>query len=446
MELERWKNRMCVYIFAGRFQPFHNGHMQVFQQLCEKLTPTDTLVLGVVAPFESDDVKDESFLEASKEHHLPDRNPWDVSVPLSAISKVVSSSHYREQIITTLLPRPEYGWETIISWFPRKRVWVIPCAGEEFDDKKSDYFKNMGDKVIRIPDTTSIFGYELREFYKKGQYEEFASNVPDGLADIYFREEPDDNAEIDFQKRAKQFESRSKWVVDENINNIPKNFFQQQNVGDLLDAGGGTGFLSCYLYHHLKSKFKTISLVDISRNMLDEAERKDDYPVKTYNSSIETFCQLTTQKFDTILIRQVLHYVDDVNVVISLLKNVLSDNGIIYVGQILVEDEESKDWHDELMKDISKNRRRTFVYDDFINLFTQNGFEVINSQLTNFEECFADLFKRRISAYEKKSESLKSKMEALATNSLKEKMMLKFENNNLYYTVKFCHLFLQKKQ
>lgn len=179
--------------------------------------------------------------------------------------------------------------------------------------------------------------------------------------------------------------------------------------------------------------------------MLDEAERKNNYPVKVFNLSLETFCKMAAHKFDTILIRQVLHYVDNVNDVVSMLSNILSDKGIIYVGQILVNDDESKEWHDELMKDISKNRRRTFIYKEFVNCFIQNGFEIIEVQLTNFEEKFTDLFERRISTLEKTPESIRLKMEKLSTNSLKEKLSLRFENDDFYFTVKFCHLFLRKR-
>lgn len=435
---------MCIYIFAGRFQPFHNGHMQVFQQLCEKITPTDTLVLGVIAPFKSDDIKDLDFLELSEEHHLPDRNPWKVSIPLSAISQIARSSHYGGQIITTLLPRPEYGWETIISWFPGKRIWVIPSAGEDFDNSKSVFFAKMGDQVIRFPDTTGISGRDLRRLYKEGQYEKFVSCVPRGLADIYFKEKTDDSAENDFQKRARGFESHSRWVTDEKINSVPREFFLQRDIGKLLDAGGGTGYLSWYLYQHLGKKFETITIVDISRNMLDEAEVKSNYPVRTHNSSIETFCRTTTLEFDTILIRQVLHYVDDVDMVINLLKDILSDSGNLYVGQILVDDREIRDWHDELMKEISKNRRRTFIYDEFISQFEKNGFEVVEVKLIDYEENFTDLYERRVHT-QTSPELLMSKMEGLITDSLKEKLSFRIEGNNLYFTVKFCHLLLQKR-
>ena len=438
---------MCTYIFAGRFQPFHNGHKQVFNKICRRLSSTDILVLAVVSPFESNDVWDELFLEASKEHHFADRNPWDVTVSLTAVSRIARSSHRADQIITTLLPRPEYGWQVIKSWFPQKRIWIIPDAGENFDNQKSEYFKKLGDEVIRIPDKTGVSGWELRDLYKKGQYNKFNDMVPDGIAEIYFKDKRDDNAENDFQKRAETFENHSRWVTSENINSVPRNFWENNNyvIGDVVDLGGGTGYLSSYLYQHLKNKTGEIVLVDISKNMLDEAIKKS-YPLTVRNTSIETFCDYTTKKYDTILIRQVLHYVDNVEKVVYDLHNILNDNGIVYIGQIIVEDDECKEWHDELMLHISKNRKRTFTNKSFIDLFTKNGFKVIYQESSNFEERVTDLFERRVSDYIKTTiDSVIKNMREKATDSIKQKMHLRFEDDDLFYTVTFSHLFLKKQ-
>lgn len=436
---------MCVYIFAGRFQPFHNGHMQVFEKLCDQLSPTDTLVLGVISPYNSSDIIDKEFLKASEEHHLPDRNPWDVLVPLAAVSLIARSSVYSSQIITTLLPRPEYGWRIITEWFPQKRIWVIPMANEDFDEKKKDYFENLGDRVLRIKDDTNISGRELREFYKRGEYDRFVSHVPEGLDNIYFKEDTIGDTKIDFQKRAKNFENHSQWVKDTCINEVPISFFETGEIGDLLDCGGGTGYLSWRLYQERKKTISSISLVDISSNMLDEARKKHDFPVVTFNSSIETFCGMTTKKYDTILLRQVLHYVNDVSEIVCLLRNILKDDGKIYVGQFIVQDEESREWHNELMKDISKNRKRTFLFDELSNCFTKNGFVIEKCVLDDYEENIDDLFVRRVNNYvNEASDKLKSKMFSLATVSLKKKMAIRFENNNLFFKVKFCHLLVKK--
>ena len=435
---------MCTYIFAGRFQPFHNGHMQVLQQACEMLTPTDTLVLAVVSPFKSNNIVDEGFLESALEHHQPDRNPWDVSLPLKAITQIAQSCHCANQIITTLIPRPEYGWHTIAEWFPKNRIWVIPSADEMFDEKKSDFFKKMGDSVKRFEDTTCISGRELRNWYSEGNHKAFIEYIPECVGNIYLNKSPNKNANEDFQKRAENFEKESKWITDERINAVPLKFLStKNNMGNLLDAGGGTGYLSHFLSQTIDCN--SISLVDESKNMLDEAEKKKDekYKINTFHCSIECFCNMVDEKFDSILIRQVLHYVKNVEGVISLLKSILNDDGVIYVGQILVEDGKCREWHDELTQSISKNRRRTFLYDEFKDNFRKQGFEIINSELTNYEENLCDFFKRRI--YDDiPFNKLKGKMETLTSNDVREKMSIRITDDNIYFTVKFCHLLLRK--
>ena len=434
---------MCTYIFAGRFQPFHNGHMQVLQQACELLTPTDTLVLAVVSPFKSDNVVDEDFLESALEHHQPDRNPWDVSLPLKAITQIAQSCHCANQIITTLIPRPEYGWHAITEWFPKNRIWIIPSADEMFDEKKSEFFIKMGDSVKRYKDTTGISGRKLRNWYNEGNHKSFIEYIPEYVGNIYLNKSPNKNTNEDFTKRAEDFERKSKWVTDERINSVPLKFLSQKNnPGNLLDAGGGTGYLSHFLSQ--KIDFKSISLVDANKNMLDIAIKKKDkkYQVKTSHCGIEPFCDMIDEKFDTILIRQVLHYVENVDYVISLLKSVLDDDGVIYVGQILVEDKKCREWHDELTQNISKNRRRTFLYDEFLEKFREHGFEIVESELTNYEENLCDFFKRRIYddiAFNK----LKVNMETLLSNDVRERLSVRITDDNIFFTIKFCHLLLK---
>ena len=374
---------MCTYIFAGRFQPFHNGHKQVFDKICEKMSSTDVLVLAVVSPYTSDNIKDKSFAEATTEHHEADRNPWYVSVPLMAVSRIARLCPRSEQIITTLLPRPEYGWDIIEKWFPNDRVWIIPNAGEDFDDKKSCYFRSLGDRVERISDITGVSGWNLRNLYKEGNYNEFKKHVPEGIAEIYFRGRDNSSAQNDFQKRAEKFETNSRWVTDNAINSVPIDFFgtNKYKVDNIVDLGGGTGYLTYSFYQNdiLRDKIKNIVLVDKSNNMLAEAKKKY-YPVSTRNCSIESFCNFTSIKFDAILMRQVLHYVDNLENIVRSLHNIINKDSVIYVGQIIVVDEECRQWHDSLMRKISLNRKRSFTANSLADLFTKNGFEIIHQE------------------------------------------------------------------
>lgn len=434
---------MCVYIFAGRFQPFHNGHMQVLQELCEKSTQRDKIVLAVVAPFVSKDIQDNEFLAASQEHHLPERNPWNVSVCLSAVTRVAKLFH-RENILTTLLPRPEYGWDTICMWFPEKRIWVIPEAGETFDEKKADFFTKMGDTVLRLPDSTNVSGRILREYYRTDQYERFSEGVPSCVSEIYFQNKNEHNSEQDFQFRAKNYEIRSRYVKDNNINIVPVSFFQDHahEVGNLLDLGSGTGYLSWFIKERLA--VDSITLVDSSFNMLKEAQKKRWSSVITHNTSVETFCNLTTKRFDTILVRQLLHYVNDVDCVLCQIRKVLKDDGMVYIGQVVLKDRDSQAWHDELMKEISENRRRSFVYSELLDLLSNHGFTIIDSKIVDYEDDIFDLVNRRIGNYNPSTvNELASKMDFFATPSVREAIKYQKSGHNSRYTVQFCHLLLK---
>lgn len=112
-------------------------------------------------------VIDEAFSEKAAEHRLPERNPWGPIVALAAISEVSKQYANCCKIITTLMPYPNLAWPVIKNWFPLNRVWIIPDAGEDFDDEKAIFYKKQGENVVRIGDDSEISGRELREYYKE---------------------------------------------------------------------------------------------------------------------------------------------------------------------------------------------------------------------------------------------------------------------------------------
>lgn len=246
---------------------------------------------------------------------------------------------------------------------------------------------------------------------------------------------------IDFQIRAKRFENDSFWVKNNEVNSVPLTFLSpSETLGDLLDAGGGTGYLSYFL--STKFNCESISLVDSSSSMLEKAREKN-FQVKTFNSSIEEFCEKTNMRFKTVLIRQVLHYVDDVDKVILALKSVLNENGVIYAGQILMENEDCGEWHDTLIKEISANRRRTFLIENFNEIFIRNGLEIVKKEITVLSENLNDFYKRRVS--DNNFDCIKERMKNITTENVIEKMNIKITNDNIYFNVKFGHLLLKAK-
>lgn len=126
------------------------------------------------------------------------------------------------------------------------------------------------------------------------------------------------SASEDFQKRACSYELQSRWVTSTSINTIPYNYLSRRSsMGDALDAGGGTGYLSSFLLKKIPAS--SLTIVDASKNMLEIARERIP-SANLVNMSIESFCSENDLTFDTIIARQIFHYVDDVDITLELLR------------------------------------------------------------------------------------------------------------------------------
>ena len=179
---------MSYYIFAGRFQPFHLGHLDVLKQSVLNLEKDDVLVVAVVTKIKGHAI-DDKFAKSAAEHHFPDRNPWLPIVALKAISKLVKEMYPLNEILTTVLPSPDTSWTEIKKWYPADRIWIIPDAGEEFDNKKVEFYQKCGERVVRYSDNTGISGKDLRDYYQLGDYESFKKHMPANITDVYWEGE-----------------------------------------------------------------------------------------------------------------------------------------------------------------------------------------------------------------------------------------------------------------
>lgn len=177
---------MSYHIFAGRFQPFHNGHLEIVEKAISNLSNDDFLVIGIVTAFKGLAVIDNSFADNAIEHHLVERNPWFPLVPLKAVTHLSKVLNKSNQIIITVLPSPDSSWQEISNWFPKNRKWIIPEADEDFDEKKADFYRRQGETVIRYKECSNVSGRELRDYFFKGDYENFKKYIPAQIADIYW--------------------------------------------------------------------------------------------------------------------------------------------------------------------------------------------------------------------------------------------------------------------
>ena len=134
----------------------------------------------------------------------------------------------------------------------------------------------------------------------------------------------------DFNHKAETFDS-------------PKNIFlanlvcqaveKQINVlsdKEILDFGGGTGLLSLPLAEQAKS----VTLVDISEKMLEQArlkaERQEIKNIQFLEQNLLT--NPLEQEFDLIVVCRVLHHMPDLNVALSLFHQHLKEDGQLLIA------------------------------------------------------------------------------------------------------------------
>ena len=176
-------------IFAGRFQPFHFGQKTVIRDAMTLIAPEDVFVLGVIAQMGIEiPAADQKFAEAAEEHHRPERNPWPLWVRIMALMEVAKSIEQfvpQRKIIVTAIPRPDYGWRQIQTWFSGPRIWVIPVAQEYFDEQKAAFFEAMGDQILRCKDDSGISGRELRNMWEKGLVDNMKKHLPECVHSAY---------------------------------------------------------------------------------------------------------------------------------------------------------------------------------------------------------------------------------------------------------------------
>lgn len=247
----------------------------------------------------------------------------------------------------------------------------------------------------------------------------------------------------DFEKRADSFDTSSRWVKDKTINSVPIRFLSCRNsLGRVLDAGGGTGYLPYFLSQRLP--VTSITIVDASMNMLKKAkERLPQASLLCQN--IETFCRDSDEHFDTILARQIFHYVDDVDVVISLLQDRLEKDGLLYVGQFVVGGREADQWHERFIQKISRNRKRSFLLKDFLALFKKHNFHIWEVETMDYEENVQAFYQRKTNSGISYAHLLQSAKNSLSEEAVQQ-LAVRTTEDNLFFTVQFCHLLLSKER
>ena len=140
---------------------------------------------------------------------------------------------------------------------------------------------------------------------------------------------------------------------------------------EILDFGGGTGLLALPLAKQAKS----VTLVDISEKMLEQARLKaEQQDIKNIQFLEQDLLEKPLkQEFDLIVVCRVLHHMPDVDVALSLFHQYLREGGQLFIADFTK---------------IEANHHG-FELPELENKLIQHGFSSVHSQILYSAE---DLF------------------------------------------------------
>ena len=143
-----------VACFTGRFQPFHNQHLEVLSALSQKF---DRIIIGVTNP----DVTNLLEHSASKHRHTDDANPFSYESRVSIINDSIAGrselSPVKIEIIRFDLTSPK-SWQ-----IPAGTVFALRIFSP-WEASKSELFSEQGFETLELPaPEIKLSASEIRE-------------------------------------------------------------------------------------------------------------------------------------------------------------------------------------------------------------------------------------------------------------------------------------------
>ena len=172
---------MTIYIFTGRFQPIHNGHVHFVESFIEA-HPRDRFMLAVIRDCLQPELVS-SFDVVGNVHFQEERNPYSASQVLEMVSAVFQN-RLPGKVLTTLLPRPSsHIWQIIDSLFvAEERVWIFPARqGDEqrkWEDAKANFYQSRGERILYVPSDGLASSTEIRQLLDRKDYRQLSDMVP----------------------------------------------------------------------------------------------------------------------------------------------------------------------------------------------------------------------------------------------------------------------------
>ena len=175
----------------------------------------------------------------------------------------------------------------------------------------------------------------------------------------------------DFNHKAETFDSPKNIFLANLVCQAVEKQIALLSVKEILDFGGGTGLLALPLAQQAKS----VTLVDISERMLEQARLKaDQQEIKNIQFlEQDLLVNPLEQQFDLIVVSRVLHHMPDIDATLAMFHHHLRENGQVFIA------------------DFTKIEPNHHGFDlaELETKLAQNGFSSIGSQILYSAE---DLF------------------------------------------------------
>ena len=307
-----------------------------------------------------------------------------IGVPINVINKGVNLTDHEFDLIKK---HPQIGYDILKHIAFLKDCSLAILQHHERVDGKG-YPNNLKDgeisilaKIIAVADSydamTSNRPYKNQiltmedaiDQLNKSKGIQFDEKVVDNFVEIL----RNNYSLFDFSISDQELENRNKIsdsVSISIINNIDIN-----NNMTALECGGGNGLLSL----RLNKLLKNIKVIDSSKKMIDYIEnKKEQNNIKNTETILFDFKELDVlnQKFDLVLSSMTLHFIKDVNKIISDFYKILNDNGKIAIADLIKED-------GDFYESNALVQANGFEVNELKNLLLQNGFKNIKNQIVH---------------------------------------------------------------
>jgi cytidyltransferase-like protein len=156
----------------GRFQPFHNGHLEYLRGAAER---SDEVFVGITNP-DPQRVKEEA---SDPLRHLPESNPFTYVERLLMVEAVAEDEGVRAHVIPFPVNEPEL-WP---AYVPPSATQFLRLFSE-WGGTKLDRMREAGYEVVVLDEGAEkgISGAEVRAALRSGKEWEFL--VPPGVARV----------------------------------------------------------------------------------------------------------------------------------------------------------------------------------------------------------------------------------------------------------------------